>query len=73
MPCKEHNLAEVGPKGGIRKSPKAPSQIFLIKTQKVKVQLKEMLKVRQGQKYLLKIELHYKRKLMILTKGIKKS
>ena len=24
MPCKEHNLAEVGPKGGIRKSPKAP-------------------------------------------------
>ena len=24
MPCKEHFLAEVGPKGGIRKSPKAP-------------------------------------------------
>jgi hypothetical protein len=24
MPCESHNLAEVGPKGGIRKSPKAP-------------------------------------------------
>ena len=24
MPCKEHSLAEVGPRGGIRKSPKAP-------------------------------------------------
>ena len=24
MPCKQHLLAEVGPKGGIRKSPKAP-------------------------------------------------
>lgn len=24
MPCKEHNLAEVGPKGGIKSSPKAP-------------------------------------------------
>ena len=24
MPCESHNLAEVGPKGGVRKSPKAP-------------------------------------------------
>ena len=24
MPCKEHNLAEVGPRGGVKKSPKAP-------------------------------------------------
>ena len=24
MPCKEHALAEVGPRGGVRKSPKAP-------------------------------------------------
>jgi len=24
MPCEKHNMAEVGPKGGIRKSPKAP-------------------------------------------------
>lgn len=24
MPCEEHNLAKVGPRGGIRKSPKAP-------------------------------------------------
>lgn len=24
MPCKQHALAEVGPRGGIRKSPKAP-------------------------------------------------
>ena len=24
MPCKQHNLAEVGPRGGVRKSPKAP-------------------------------------------------
>tara|TARA_A100000171_G_scaffold52692_1_gene72413 strand:+ start:6734 stop:8227 length:1494 start_codon:yes stop_codon:yes gene_type:complete len=25
MPCKEHSLAEVGPKGGVKKSPKAPA------------------------------------------------
>ena len=24
MPCKTHNLAEIGPRGGVRKSPKAP-------------------------------------------------
>ena len=24
MPCKEHNLAEVGPRGGVKESPKAP-------------------------------------------------
>ncbi len=24
MPCEKHNMAEVGPKGGVRKSPKAP-------------------------------------------------
>jgi hypothetical protein len=24
MPCKEHNLAEIGPRGGVKKSPKAP-------------------------------------------------
>ena len=24
MPCEQHSMAEVGPKGGIRKSPKAP-------------------------------------------------
>lgn len=24
MPCKEHSLAEVGPRGGVKKSPKAP-------------------------------------------------
>jgi hypothetical protein len=24
MPCETHNLAEIGPKGGVRKSPKAP-------------------------------------------------
>ena len=24
MPCKEHNLAEIGPRGGVKESPKAP-------------------------------------------------
>ena len=43
MPCEKHALAEVGPRGGIKKSPKAPKSGTPIQIQKVKELQKEML------------------------------
>ena len=55
MPCETHNLAEVGPRGGLEKALKLLSQIHLIKTRKGRELQKEMPLVRQVQKFLLKI------------------
>jgi len=50
MPCKEHNLAEVGPKGGIRKSPKAPKSDTPNKSPKGKGTAKGNAKGKTGAK-----------------------
>ena len=58
MPCEEHNLAKVGPRGGIRKSPKAPKSDTPNPNPKEKERQKEMLQGRLEQRSLLKTEPH---------------
>ena len=68
----EQELAEVGPRIGIEEN-LHQHQTHLTETLKVRVQLRVQRKEKEINKSTAKTERHYKKKLMTLTKDIKKS